>query len=840
MLRGFGGRLVQEERRMVSAIFGENSRVIGLVAQNSCDYFEEFFDLVSSGAIVVPLRSASDEERMTFCQVTEVLTPEKRVGWIDRIGELPNDNSVAQVAFTSGTQGEPKGIILTRANMWNTCRRLKEFMCLDRSIREYVGVPVYHSFGLGRCLAVAAAGGRAYIPAHGFDAVEIASMLRSEQINAISAVPSLWRTLLQQREVIGSLGARVRWIEIGSQSMTADEKRAMRGLFPNAKIVQHYGLTEASRSTFLDVSEAPDSLLSSVGSPYGDVEIRVGDDSRILIRGSNVAAERLEQGHRVRNVDRDGWFATSDMGAVQNGILYFKGRLDDVINLGGLKISAEVLQQKVSEALGLGDSIAIVRVSDSRRGEGVLAAVTNDCALDDARISEAIQAELANHGIKAASSVHVMRVDAFPLTPSGKLQRNVLATRFEEEQRRPTRRPDHARPAWWRHMQMPIFKRPASVLEIYQTMFPGRSIQSTDSFVGLGGDSLTYVEASIALESRLGRIPKDWQERSVASLEAIRPLTSWLKPVDTTIFLRFVCIIVIVAFHFSPFVYGGATFLLFVVAGYNFSRFQFPKVMENDSVRSILQSALRIAIPTVLVLLLVQTAITGYALDVLLLVSNFFLQENWHALTWYVEVLIQILIVLSVVFAFPSVRKFARSGQSRFALGFFSVSLLTAVVAPAIWDTAPLNDHVPHMLLWVFLLGWLLERSNTTRQRLAAGCISFISPLAVWGFSAQPDYVYYGTFWIWIGALILILFDRIPMPVPLNVLAYWIGGGSLFIYITHWYIPPVLRRGFAVDNYVVDITVSIAVGVIAWICWEFLTRLLLQIAQRRRQAILAE
>ncbi|AZQ65921.1 hypothetical protein EF888_01505 [Silicimonas algicola] len=823
---------------MVIHILGVDARVVGLVARNSCDYFESFFELVSNGTVVVSLRSAEDVERIRSCEVTEVITPKNRTGWISRQGELPCDSSVAQVAFTSGTQGEPKGIVLTRGNMSNTSRRLCEFMEIDHSIREYIGVPVHHSFGLGRCLTVAAAGGRSFVPEVGFNPLEIAQMLRNGEINAISAVPTLWRTLLQRAELIGSLGDRVRWIEIGSQSMTGDEKRKMRELFPRATIVQHYGLTEASRSTFLDISSVPDEMLPSVGRPYGNVEISLDPEQRIRIRGENVAAERLENGRRVPNVDAAGWFTTGDLGEVREGVLYFKGRADDVINLGGLKISADLVQQQVADALGIGESFAVSRISDALRGEGVLAVVKTDCAISDAQVSAAVDEELRGQGVGASSSIHVMRVDDFPITATGKLRRGALATQYEEMRRGSASKTHRRSGDWRRFLQMPIFDEPDSILEIYKTMFPGRAVKSTDSFVGLGGDSLTYIEASLALESKLGNIPKNWQELTIAELGAIRPHKGWVKPVDTTIFLRFLCIIFIVAFHFSPFSYGGATFLLFAVAGYNFSRFQLPKVIENGSVRSILLSARRIAIPTVLVLLLVQTAVIGYSADILLLVSNFFVQDNWRALTWYVEVLIQILLFLSLVFAFQIVREAVRSGLRRFTVAFFLISVIVAMVAPTVWDTSALKDHLPHMLLWLFLLGWMLEQADTAKLKIGVGIAAFLSPLLVWGFVDRAEYIYHGPFWVWAGALLLLLFERIPLPVPLNLAAYWIGGASLFIYITHWYVPPVLRRVLMVDNYLLDMVVSLAVGVVSWICWEFFTRWLLQ--QHRKKGVLRE
>ncbi|NHX27178.1 AMP-binding protein, partial [Escherichia coli] len=150
-------------------------------------------------------------------------------------------------------------------NITDTVARLNTAMELDDSVREYVGIPVTYSFGLGRIRAIAAAGGAFYLPER-FDPVEIREMLLAGEINAISAVPTLCRLILATPQVIGEAGRHVRWIEIGSQYMSGAEKAAMRDLFPNARIIQHYGLTEASRSTFLDVSAAPEDQLESVGT----------------------------------------------------------------------------------------------------------------------------------------------------------------------------------------------------------------------------------------------------------------------------------------------------------------------------------------------------------------------------------------------------------------------------------------------------------------------------------------------------------------------------------------------------------------------------------------------
>ena len=183
--------------------------------------------------------------------------------------------------FSSGTEGPPKAIVLTHRNLSDVVERLNAVMHVTSDIREYIGVPVTYSFGLGRVRCVMAVGGSVYVPEK-FNPSEIRRMLEQGEINALSAVPSLCRILLNSAEMFEGIGKRIRWIEIGSQYMAADDKAAMRRLFPNARIVQHYGLTEASRSTFIDISEARLEHLDSVGSVKGLVEIRIDPEGADL------------------------------------------------------------------------------------------------------------------------------------------------------------------------------------------------------------------------------------------------------------------------------------------------------------------------------------------------------------------------------------------------------------------------------------------------------------------------------------------------------------------------------------------------------------------------------
>lgn len=244
-------------------------RVVVLEARNSISFVDQVFALYDSAIPFAICRPGTDPGAYPALEVMRRISPDVRLGWASpRLSPAaPQGSAIAQVVFSSGTEGRPKAIAISRAALADVEDRLLEVMEITDEIREYIGVPVSYSFGLGRARVVARAGGSFFLPER-FDPVEIREMLAAGEINAISAVPSLWRLLLAQPGFLGDLGARVRWIEIGSQYMSGPEKATLREIFPRARIVQHYGLTEASRTSFLRIDGAAEAVLDSVGQTH--------------------------------------------------------------------------------------------------------------------------------------------------------------------------------------------------------------------------------------------------------------------------------------------------------------------------------------------------------------------------------------------------------------------------------------------------------------------------------------------------------------------------------------------------------------------------------------------
>ncbi|MEO1613224.1 MAG: AMP-binding protein, partial [Pseudomonadota bacterium] len=324
-----------------------------------------------------------------------------------------------------------------------------------------------------------------------FDPGEIRAMLEAGEINAISAVPSLWRLVLAAPEAIGEAGAAVRWIEIGSQYMSRAEKEAMKRLFPNAKIVQHYGLTEASRTTFLDISATEGDALESVGSATGGASVDLGEDDAIRIRGEHVAIGMLDVSGAITPLtDAEGRLQTKDRGALRDGRLWYLGRLDDQINVAGVKTSAERVEREIRELAGEAGEFAIVPVPDPLRGDRAVLALTSSLGDRAGLIERAAEIALRRQGVAQSGPLETITVDALPTTGTGKVQRRILRELFEAE--------EPAAPQGGDLSALSDGER--EIAKIWRSVVGRVDISADQSFYDLGGDSLSSVQIGLAME----------------------------------------------------------------------------------------------------------------------------------------------------------------------------------------------------------------------------------------------------------------------------------------------------------------------------------------------------
>jgi surface polysaccharide O-acyltransferase-like enzyme len=499
--------------------------VVAVEKRNSLSFLQTMFELYRQDRVVLPLDPAALVTSPGL-HIVERLDCGAGSGWFWERHAPRHDRAIAQISMTSGTTGASKPMALSHLALGDVTNRLIEIMGLDDTIAEYVGVPVTFSFGFGRVRAIAAVGGRSFLPSRNFRVDEFAAMLDRGEVNSLSAVPSLLRVVLAQQDRLRSIGAKLRWLEIGSQAMSRQEKEAVRDLFPNACIVQHYGLTEASRSTFLRISSESGAALASVGKPIGEVEVKITAEGRIAVRGPHVADGIVTASGIEPITGKDGWLVTSDLGHFDDGWLHFDGRADHLVNVGGIKIPAEAFEEKLLARLEPGADVACAAGKDDLRGEIVVVAHRPiDSGGDgggDVDVLRKAAGDVAEE-MSIRDGFALLPMAAIPRTETNKVRRHEIGAAYDA----------------WRRTAPESGRAGAgaggdpggSVRDEFVILFGDRVKSGSQSFAALGGDSLQYVVMMLALERHIPQLPEGWDARSIDDLSALaqRQTQSGLK-----------------------------------------------------------------------------------------------------------------------------------------------------------------------------------------------------------------------------------------------------------------------------------------------------------------------
>jgi hypothetical protein len=321
---------------------------------------------------------------------------------------------------------------------------------------------------------------------------------------------------------------------------------------------------------------------------------------------------------------------------------------------------------------------------------------------------------------------------------------------------------------------------------------------------------------ALRLEEILGALPPDWPTLSIGELAAHpRPANRRFGArLDTSVVLRAVAITLVVATHAGLAEIKGGAHLLLAVAGFNFARFQLAAA-GGRSVR-LGRSIAAVALPSVAwIAALVLTTDGDHGWTNLALVHNHtgpaHHDERWHY--WFVEVLVQLLVVLAIVFAIPAVRRL--EDRHRFGFPFL---LATAGVVAVRLDTlglAGIADRLyrPQTLFWLFALGWAAARARTAAQRWAVTALALV---ALWGFfdSTSREAI------VATGVMLLTWCPSLTVPRWLATPLSTVAGASLFVYLTHWEIYPwVGEHATPVVAVMASLAVGIAVARVEMVPW---------------------
>jgi acyl-[acyl-carrier-protein]-phospholipid O-acyltransferase/long-chain-fatty-acid--[acyl-carrier-protein] ligase len=364
--------------------------------------------------------------------------------WYANLLGVPRTGGDAEAGllFTSGSAGEPKGVVLTHRNLLANCAQISALAIIPDSASLFACLPLFHSFGFTVTLWYPLLRGcRAVSVPSPLDARRIADTIRDEEVTVLIGAPTFLRPLLRKAGPgdLRSLNLAIS----GAEKLPADLDEAFQEKF-HLRILQGYGLTETSPVSSVNQPDPPmppettevdrqrGRRAGSVGRLLPGLDARILDPDTmaelpatatglVVLRGANLFGAYLGDETRTRAAFHDGWFVTGDLGRFDDdGFLYIEGRLSRFSKIGGEMVPHGTVEQTLLKALGgeacEGYTVVVTGVPDPIKGETLVVLTTLDLTVDGVR-EKLTAAGLTNLWIPRV----IRRVEKIPVLGTGKL-----------------------------------------------------------------------------------------------------------------------------------------------------------------------------------------------------------------------------------------------------------------------------------------------------------------------------------------------------------------------------------------------------------------------------------
>ena len=420
-------------------------------ASKNIDFVYTYFGAHLAGVIGVPIDPDTNEvrlKRIVTCANPKLIVgdlhnrgnfdvipfPSVSKGVDDRKFGFPEESDTADLLFTTGTTGLPKGVTLTFGNQLAAAVNINSFIRNKEEDVELLALPISHSFGLGRLRCVFLRGATLVMLGSFASMKKFFGEMERCNVTGFGMVPASWSYIIKMSgDRIGRYSSQLNYIEIGSAFMPLDSKKKLMSLLPRTRICMHYGLTEASRSAFISFRD-DEAHLDSVGKATPNTEVKVfdghgnavenGADGEICVKGKHVCSGYwgLPESE-FKNDFHGSYFKTGDWGHIdKDGYIYLVSRKKEIINVGGKKVSPLEVEEALNAIGGVEES-ACIGVPDEVLGEVVKAyIVTKRDDLDVVTIKKLLFNKLENFKVP----LYVERINEIPKTASGKIQRLLL------------------------------------------------------------------------------------------------------------------------------------------------------------------------------------------------------------------------------------------------------------------------------------------------------------------------------------------------------------------------------------------------------------------------------
>jgi len=748
-------------------------------------------------------------------------------------GEFPGhtrkSSDVAYYLFTSGSTGKPKCVACHHAPLVNFFRWHSTTFGLNDSDCFSLLSGVSHDPVLRDIFTPLSLGATLAIPRQDLftEVGGLHHFLWERRVTIVHLTPPMGQLLLSARAQAPPL-SDVRHFFWGGDRLLASTVAAMRNLAPRAEHTNFYGCTETPQAAaYYRVPSQLDEQNISIGQGVRGFRIRIVGDSRYPLAGralGEIAVESeflslgyVERGrifdHSTRRGDGYGIrvYYTGDLGyQLPDGNIQIVGRADDQLKIRGHRIDLSEIQTLLSLHPDLAAAAAIAFGPDKRRQICAFAVPKPGATVIAAQLEEYVASNAPSY---MAPSSYIVLDSGLPLLANGKIDRCALMRLAED---RSSARgggvsppPDTVLGPW--------------IVE-WSKLFQRNDISPESTFINLGGDSLTFVDAYLALEQRLGCVPDGWQTMTLRRLSQYAKIKlPFVAFLDSAIVLRAFAIAMVVALHGEYLPLGfGATAALFIVSGYLYAESMRDALFDPRRSRKLLNPLENLLAPTIIFTFIGATAVyvqygRFFPASFLLLADTVPSAQIYDYpdayFAWFLDALLKIILVAWGVQSLlarckPDPRLqflFLTAAASAFCLLRLGVPPLARYLFAGVYshdlDTCATNFSFL-VNLGLFYMGMCLPRIKTNISKAA-----FLFLAAIYAGLCVRDFGLNSSVYFFSSAAVILLLPRIYVPRLARRAVYETASASMYIYLANLWVLffwDLAMRGLGTKNGVVN------------------------------------
>lgn len=341
------GQLFELVKQRSENIHSANAKVVPFRTTQNIDFFVEYFSIHLAGAVAVPL--SQDSSEALFNSVKDSLND----------CCLPEDS--ADILYTTGTTGEPKGVIISHQAMISNAENLIDAQHYTSDLTFIIAGPLNHIGSLSKIYPVIMLGATLYI-LEGMKDINafFEAIAHSGTRIATFLVPASIRILIQfSADRLKQCAEKIDFIETGAAPISHSEMCKLCSLLPNSRLYNTYASTETGIISTYNFNDGI-CLTDCVGQIMKNSSVDISASGTIICKGKTLMSGYVKEAKLTKAVLHDGALYTHDLGFFnEDNMLHIIGRSDDVINVGGFKVAPTEVEKATLLMESIEDCICI-------------------------------------------------------------------------------------------------------------------------------------------------------------------------------------------------------------------------------------------------------------------------------------------------------------------------------------------------------------------------------------------------------------------------------------------------------------------------------------------------